>query len=119
MADMTEKTSKAGPIHVRPAVSDEMIEYVGILAKLELSGAEKEEAKKDMERMLAYIDKLNELDTEGVEPMTHIFPLTNVFREDIPGEESLPHPGYSKNFNCRTVQKKKKNGAFKVPKTVE
>ena len=33
MADMTEKTSKAGPIHVRPVVSDEMIEYVGILAK--------------------------------------------------------------------------------------
>ena len=58
MADMTEKTSKAGSIHARPAVSDEMIEYVGILAKLELSGAEKEEAKKDMERMLAYIDKL-------------------------------------------------------------
>ena len=44
MADMTEKTSKAGPIHVRPVVSDEMIEYVGILAKLELSGAEKEDA---------------------------------------------------------------------------
>ena len=50
MADMTEKTSKAGPIHVRPVVSDEMIEYVGILAKLELSGAEKEEAKKDIQR---------------------------------------------------------------------
>ena len=47
MADMTEKTSKASSIHARPAVSDEMIEYVGILAKLELSGAEKEEAKKD------------------------------------------------------------------------
>lgn len=51
-----------------------MIEY-GNLAKLELSGAEKEEAKKEgWECMLAYIDKLNELDTEGVEPMTHRFP---------------------------------------------
>ena len=44
-------------------ISDETIEYVGILAKLELSPKEKEEAKKDMGRMLDYIDKLNELDT--------------------------------------------------------
>ena len=40
-------------------ISDETIEYVGILAKLELSPEEKEEAKKDMGRMLDYIDKLN------------------------------------------------------------
>lgn len=64
-------------------ISDETIEYVGILAKLELSGEEKEQAKKDMGRMLDYIDKLNELDTEGVEPMSHVFPVQNVFREDV------------------------------------
>ena len=63
-------------------IDDETIEYVGILAKLELSGEEKEQAKADMGRMLDYIDKLNELDTEGVEPMSHLFPVTNVFRED-------------------------------------
>ena len=43
-------------------ISDETIEYVGILAKLELSDEEKEAAKKDMGRMLDYIDKLSELD---------------------------------------------------------
>jgi len=64
-------------------ISDEIIEYVGILAKLELSGAEKEQAKKDMGSMLDYIDKLNELDTSGVEPMSHVFPVSNVFREDV------------------------------------
>ena len=64
-------------------ISDETIEYVGILAKLELSGEEKEQAKKDMESMLDYVDKLNELDTDGVEPMSHVFPVNNVFREDI------------------------------------
>ena len=48
-------------------ISDETIEYVGILAKLELSPEEKEQAKKDMGNMLDYIDMLNELDTEGVE----------------------------------------------------
>ena len=46
-------------------ISDETIEYVGILAKLELSGQEKEDAKADMEKMLDYIDTLNELDTDG------------------------------------------------------
>ena len=50
-------------------ISDETIEYVGILAKLELSGQEKEDAKADMEKMLDYIDTLNELDTDGIEPM--------------------------------------------------
>ena len=45
-------------------ISDETIEYVGILAKLELSEEEKLAARSDMERMLDYIDTLNELDTE-------------------------------------------------------
>ena len=58
-------------------ISDETIEYVGILAKLELSDEE------DVETMLDYIDTLNELDTEGIEPMSHVFPVNNVFREDV------------------------------------
>ncbi len=64
-------------------ISNETIEYVGILAKLELSEDEKEQAKKDMGRMLDHIDKLRELDTEDVEPMSHLFPVNNVFREDV------------------------------------
>ena len=64
-------------------ISDETIEYVGILAKLELSDEDKENAKKDMASMLDYIDKLGELDTEGIEPMSHIFPVQNVMREDV------------------------------------
>ena len=71
-------------------ISDETIEYVGILAKLELSAEEKEQAKKDIGRMLDYVDKLNELDTADVEPMSHVFPVHNVFREDVVtnGDES-------------------------------
>ncbi|MBD5461588.1 MAG: Asp-tRNA(Asn)/Glu-tRNA(Gln) amidotransferase subunit GatC [Lachnospiraceae bacterium] len=93
-------------------ISDETIEYVGILAKLELSGEEKEQAKKDMGSMLDYIDKLGELDTEGVEPMSHVFPVKNVFREDVVTngdvrEEILKNaPG-------------EKNGMFVVPRTFE
>lgn len=64
-------------------ISDETLEYVGILAKLELSEQEKAAAKKDMESMLDYIDKLNELDTAGIQPMSHAFQTVNVFREDV------------------------------------
>lgn len=64
-------------------ITDETMEYVGILAKLFLSPKEKEEARKDMDSMLQYIDTLNELDTTGVEPMSHVFPVKNVFREDV------------------------------------
>lgn len=64
-------------------ISDETIEYVGILAKLELNEEEKEAAKKDMGSMLDYIDQLSELDTDGIEPMSHVFPVRNVWREDV------------------------------------
>lgn len=93
-------------------ISDETIEYVGILAKLELSGEEKEQAKKDMGSMLDYIDKLNELDTTGVEPMSHVFPVNNVFREDVVtnGDE---HEKILANAP------EEKDQSFKVPRTVE
>lgn len=63
-------------------ITNETIDHVAVLARLELTGQEREEARRDMCRMLDYIDKLNELDTAGVEPMSHAFSLTNVFRED-------------------------------------
>ena len=93
-------------------ISDETIEYVGILAKLELSDEEKEAAKKDMGRMLDYIDKLNELDTAGVEPMSHVFPVSNVFREDEV-ENGDDHEEMLVNAP------KVKDGMYIVPKTVE
>lgn len=94
------------------SISDETIEYVGILAKLELSGEEKEAAKKDMASMLDYIDKLNELDTTGVEPMSHVFPVQNVFREDVVtnGDD---------RENILKNAPGEKDGMFVVPRTVE
>ena len=85
-------------------ISDETMEYVGILAKLELSDAEKEAAKKDMESMLDY--------TAGIEPMSHVFPVQNVFREDVVengdgGEDTLANAP------------ERRDRAFVVPKTVE
>ena len=93
-------------------ISDETIEYVGILAKLELTEEEKEKAKKDMGSMLDYIDKLNELDTTGVEPMSHVFPVQNVFREDVVvnGDD---------RENILKNAPEQKDGSFVVPKTVD
>lgn len=93
-------------------ISDETIEYVGILAKLELSDEEKEQAKKDMGSMLDYIDKLNELDTSSVEPMSHVFPVNNVFRED-----EITNGDDRDEILANAPEKKE--GAFKVPKTVD
>lgn len=93
-------------------ISDETIEYVGILAKLELSGEEKEAAKQDMGKMLDYIDQLNELDTENVEPMSHVFPIHNVFREDVVTNQD-------DRENILKNAPEQKDGAFKVPRTVE
>lgn len=93
-------------------ISDETIEYVGILAKLDLSQEEKEAAKKDMGRMLDYIDMLNELDTSGVEPMSHVFAMNNVFREDVVTNGDDKENMLKNAPEC-------KDGAYKVPKTVE
>ncbi len=96
----------------RNVISDETMEYVGILAKLELSPEEKKQAGKDMEEMLDYIDKLNELDTSGVEPMSHVFPVDNVFREDV-----VTNGDDRENMlkNAPEVRE----GSYQVPKTVE
>lgn len=93
-------------------ISDETIEYVGILAKLDLNDEEKEAAKKDMGSMLDYIDKLNELDTTGVEPMSHVFPVNNVFREDI-----VTNGDDRDNILKNAPQSR--NGSFVVPRTVD
>lgn len=93
-------------------ISDETIEYVGILAKLELSDEEKEQAKKDMGRMLDYIDKLGELDTTGVEPMSHVFPVKNVFREDVVTNGDMRE-------QLLGNAPEQKDGMFMVPRTFE
>lgn len=93
-------------------IDDATIEYVGILAKLELSEDEKEQAKKDMSSMLDYIDKLGELDTTGIEPMSHVFPVENVFREDVVTNS---------DESGKTLKNapEEKDNMFVVPKTFE
>lgn len=57
-------------------------EYVAGLAQLDLDEAGKDRFVQEMNDILSYMDKLNELDTDDVQPMLHAMALTNVFRED-------------------------------------
>ena len=63
-------------------LSTQDVEYVAKLARLEVTEAEKEKFTAQLNDILLYIDKLNELDTTGVAPMSHAIAVTNAFRED-------------------------------------
>jgi aspartyl-tRNA(Asn)/glutamyl-tRNA(Gln) amidotransferase subunit C len=65
-------------------VNDALIDNLSNLARLEFNAAEKEEIKKDLQRMIHFVEKLGELDTTGIEPLLHMSPETNVLREDLP-----------------------------------
>ncbi len=93
-------------------VTDELIDKLAKLSKLEFDSEEKARIKIDMERMLDFVEKLNELDTTGVEPLIHVSDEANVFRADEVTEsltqaEALKNAPHHDSFY------------FKVPKVVE
>ena len=93
-------------------ITDKLVAYVAELAHLKLDDAQKRQAADDLARVIGYVDKLSELDTDGVEPMSHAFPVTNVFREDEVRESMAREQVLA---NAPAV----KDGCFLVPKTVE
>ncbi len=93
-------------------ITDELVEYVAQLAHLKIDGTQREEAARDLARMIGYVDSLSALDTRDVEPMSHAFPVVNVFREDEV-EESMAREEILQNAPAQ------KDGCFLVPKTVE
>ena len=92
-------------------VNDALIEKLAHLARLEFNDAEKEEIKHDLQRMIAFVEKLNELNLEGVEPLLHMTDEVNILRDDevkgsISREEGLRNaPLHDEQF-------------FKVPKVI-
>ena len=63
-------------------ITDELIDNLAHLSRLTFNENEKEGIKKDMQSMVAFVEKLNEVDTTGVEPLLFITPRANVLRED-------------------------------------
>lgn len=93
-------------------VTKETIEHVANLARLNISEAEKEKLTSEMENIISYVDKLNELDTSDVKPMEHVIPIQNVLREDrVTG--SFDRDKLLKSAPSQEA------GCYKVPKVVE
>ncbi|MBZ4686690.1 MAG: glutamyl-tRNA(Gln) amidotransferase, subunit [Clostridiales bacterium] len=87
------------------------VEHVALLSRLDLTEEEKEAYTKQLNSIIDYMNKINELDTEGVEPTAHVLPIYNVMREDEVGE-SLDREKVLENAP------EKENGQFKVPRIV-
>ena len=93
-------------------ITEEMVDYVSLLARLKLPQEEKERMTGELEQILVYMDVLDGLDTSGVEPMSHVFPLRNVLRSD----EVVPSGDRAELLSNAPVPDEE---AFLVPKTVE
>lgn len=94
------------------AISRQQVEHVANLARLALTPEEAERFTQQLNKILEFAHKLNALNTDGVEPTSHVLPLANVMRDDevrpsIPREEAL------KNAPDQA------NGLFRVPKVIE
>lgn len=63
-------------------ISEAQVEHVAQLARLALSDAEKQRLTEQLNAILTYMEQLNEVPTEGVEPTAHVLDLVNVFRDD-------------------------------------
>ena len=93
-------------------VNDALVNKVAHLARLKFDASEKESIKKDLQNMIAFADKLNELNLDGVEPMIHMSDEVNVLREDevkgsVSRSEALKNaPSHDEQF-------------FKVPKVIK
>ncbi len=93
-------------------ISIEEIEHIASLARLSLSEKEKELFGSQLSSILDYMEKLNELDTRNIEPTSHVLPLSNVMRNDIPGP-SIPREDALMNAPDHTEK------FFRVPKIIE
>jgi aspartyl-tRNA(Asn)/glutamyl-tRNA(Gln) amidotransferase subunit C len=93
-------------------LSKEEVEHVAKLARLAVSEEEKEAFSRQLSEILAYIGKLNELDTSKVQPTSHVLDLSNVLRDDVI-RESLSTTDVLANAPDRV------NDFFRVPKIIE
>ena len=93
-------------------IDDKLIHYLEDLSRLRLSDVEQTETMEHLGDILAYMDRLSELDTTGVEGASHPFSSTNVFREDAVAAS------YDRDALLQNAPAQK-GGCFKAPKTVE
>lgn len=94
------------------SITPSIVDHVARLARLELSPDERERLVHELAAILEHLAKLNELSTDGVEPTSHVIPMTNVLRDDIV-ETSLPREA------VLAAAPEHDDGFFKVPPIIE
>jgi aspartyl-tRNA(Asn)/glutamyl-tRNA(Gln) amidotransferase subunit C len=93
-------------------IDETQVRKVAKLARLDLNDSEVEQFSGELSSIIEYIEKLNELDVEGVEPLAHCLPIHNVFRDDV-AQPSLD------NASALANAPDKHDGYFKVPKVLD
>ena len=93
-------------------ITKDLVQYLESLGRLELSPEDEDKTQKALADILGYFDQLNELDTEGVEPLSHAAGVVNVTREDVIANEDMRDAVLS---NAPET----KDGTILVPKTFD
>jgi aspartyl-tRNA(Asn)/glutamyl-tRNA(Gln) amidotransferase subunit C len=93
-------------------ITKEIVNHLALLARLELDEEEKILLNRDLNSILKYMDKLNEIDTKGVDPLSHVLPVNNRFREDVIDESIIEKDPL---INAPDSDR----GYFRVPKIIE
>lgn len=93
-------------------VNDALVEKLAQLARLHFDEPEKTNIKNDLQRMIGFVEKLNQLDTTGVEPLLHVTDNVNVLREDLVIESITREEGLQ-NAAVHDA------AFFKVPKVIK
>lgn len=93
-------------------VTKELVEYVSDLSKIKLNEEQTAKMIRELSEIIDYMDVLNRLDTENTEPLSHIFPITNVMREDVVFQL------YDRELLLKNAPERTEE-TFVVPQTVE
>ena len=93
-------------------ITPDLIKYLESLARITLTEEQEKKVGTELQDILTYIDMLNELDTDGVEAMSHCFPETNVMRNDVVEPSMTPD-------EITANAPESQDGCFVVPKTVD
>ncbi len=92
-------------------ITPDVVRHIGLLSRIELTDEEVKTFGDQLANILHYVDKLQELDTEGVEPMAHAVELHNVLAEDTPRESLTPDQALAN-------APQRDGNYFKVPKVI-
>ncbi len=93
-------------------ISVDTVKHVAHLARLAITEQEAEKFSKQLDAILTFAEQLNELDTENVQPTSHVLNMKNVMREDV-AEKGLPVEEVLKNAPDH------KDGQIRVPAIIE